>query len=496
MKSDTLTTERATDELSTPKAFPLPQNEGVQRLTVLPANEQIAPPQETDQQEHNGPQMLTEKQGRTAMKPTTIGKPEDLANAIKGAGSGKHYKQYAIAVSSAVLVGVGGWFWWSHIQQEKNQIPPYVTEPLTRGDISLTITATGNLAPTTAVTVGGELSGTTLEVYVDFNDRVTTGTALAKLDTSKLSQQTEISRATVKSAQAKVRLAQATVKESAAALDRQRELSEAKLVSTAELEVAIATASRADADLLSTQASVGVAEAQVRINEYDLSKAIIKSPIDGIVLTRSIEPGQTVAASFTAPQLFVIAEKLERMKLNVTIAEADICRVAAGQTSTFTVDAWPDRSYTARVAKVSYGSAVTENVVTYLAELEVSNDDLSIRPGMTATADIRVAESTNVFLVPTAALRFIPPNATNTPPTAKKSFVQSLIPMPTRRSSRPTEADVAPKIAGSRIWVLQASQLESIEVRLGLSDGRNTEISGAGLAEGMVVVLRANPPAK
>jgi HlyD family secretion protein len=184
------------------------------------------------------------------------------------------------------------------------------------------------------------------------------------------------------------------------------------------------------------------------------------------------------------------------MKLNVTIAEADIGRVAAGQTSTFTVDAWPDRSYTARVAKVSYGSAVTENVVTYLAELEVSNDDLSLRPGMTATADIRVAESTNVFLVPTAALRFIPPNTTNTPPTAKKSFVQSLIPMPTRRSSRPTEADVAPKIAGSRIWVLRASQLESIEVRLGLSDGRNTEISGAGLAEGMVVVLRANTPDK
>ena len=421
--------------------------------------------------------------------------PEDLAAAIKAGGSGRHYKRYLIPAVVVLVLGGGAWFWRSRIEKAKNQAPAYVTEVLKRGEISLTITATGNLAPTTEVTVGGELSGTTLEVYVDFNDRVTRGTPLAKLDTSKLAQQTEISRATVKSMQAKVAQAEATVKESSAALARQRELSQAKLVSTADLEVTIATAGRADADLASAQATVGEAEAQVRINEYDLSKAIIKSPIDGIVLTRSIEPGQTVAASFTAPQLFIIAEKLERMKLNVTIAEADIGRVAAGQTSTFTVDAWPDRSYTARVAKVSYGSAVIDNVVTYLAELEVSNDDLSLRPGMTATADIRVAESTNVFLVPTAALRFVPASATNAPATAKKSFVQSLIPMPTRRSGRPTNAEAAARTMGSHIWVLREGQLESVAVRLGLSDGRNTEISGDSLTAGMVVVLRANTPA-
>jgi len=428
------------------------------------------------------------------MNPSTVTAPEDLAAAIKGGGAGKHYRRYVILAAIVLALGGGAWFWWSRREKAKHQVPAYVTEVLQRGDISLTITATGNLAPTTQVIVGGELSGTTLEVYVDFNDRVTKGTPLAKLDTSKLAQQTEISRATVKSMQAKVAQAEATVKESAAALARQRELSKAQLVSIADLEVTIATAGRADADLLSSQATVGEAEAQVRINEYDLSKAIIKSPIDGIVLTRSIEPGQTVAASFTAPQLFVIAEKLERMKLNVTIAEADIGRVAAGQSSTFTVDAWPDRSYTARVAKVSYGSAVTDNVVTYLAELEVSNDDLSLRPGMTATADIRVAESTNVFLVPTAALRFVPASATNTTATAKKSFVQSLIPMPTRRSSRPTETDAAGKSTGSHIWVLRDGKLEAIAVRLGLSDGRNTEVSGDALSEGLIVVLRANTP--
>ena len=425
------------------------------------------------------------------MKPSAISAPVDLAAAIKGGGSGKHLKRNLIFVFILLALFGGGWFWWSRIEKAKNQVPPYVTEILKRGDISLTITATGNLAPTTQVIVGGELSGTTLEVYVDFNDRVKLGTPMAKLDTSKLSQQTEISRATLKAAQAGVAQAEATVKESAAALNRQRELSQAKLVSTADYEVTIATAGRADADLLSAQAVVGEAEAQVRINEYDLSKAIIKSPIDGIVLTRSIEPGQTVAASFTAPQLFIIAEKLERMKLNVAIAEADIGRVAAGQKSTFTVDAWPDRSYTASVSKVSYGSAVTDNVVTYLAELEVSNDDLSLRPGMTATADIRVAESTNVFLVPTAALRFVPAAAA-APTSAKKSFVQSLIPMPTRNSNRPTDTDTTVKSSGAHIWVLRDGHAESIAVQLGLSDGRNTEISGDALTEGMVVVLRAN----
>jgi len=244
---------------------------------------------------------------------------------------------------------------------------------------------------------------------------------------------------------------------------------------------------------LSAQASVGEADAQVRINENDLAKAIIKSPIDGIVLTRSIEPGQTVAASFTAPQLFVIAETLERMKLEVSIAEADIGRVEKGQSATFTVDAWPDRSYTAVVAIVSYGSVVKDNVVTYEADLDVNNDDLSLRPGMTATADIRVAERTNVFLVPTAALRFKGPTTMAVPTAAKKSFVQSLIPMPTRNSKRPADG-AETKDAGSHVWILRDGHPESVAVQLGLSDGRNTEVSGTALAEGMLIILRANTP--
>ena len=183
------------------------------------------------------------------------------------------------------------------------------------------------------------------------------------------------------------------------------------------------------------------------------------------------------------------------MKLEVAIAEADIGRVAKDQKSTFTVDAWPDRAYTASVTVVSYGSAVTNNVVTYEADLEVSNDDLSLRPGMTATADILVAESKNVFLVPTAALRFVPASAAaTTAVVARKSFVKSLIPMIGRR--KPASKDIAakPAVADAHVWVLRDGHPASIAVKLGLSDGRDTEISGEGLTEGLIVIIRANTP--
>ncbi len=422
--------------------------------------------------------------------------PSDLAAAVAARGPSRRRTLLWLAVPLALALVLGGGIWWWVAARAGSRGPAYATEGLRRGALSLGITATGNLVPTTEVTVGSELSGTTLEVYADINDRVTLGQPLAKLDTSKLAQQTESSRAAVKSAQARVALAEATVKESAANLVRERELLRIGVSPTNDLEAAVATSDRARADVLGAKAQVGEAEAQVRINENDLSKAVIKSPIDGIVLTRSIEPGQTVAASFTAPQLFIIAEKLEHMKLEVSVAEADIGRVTRGQRATFTVDAWPERSYTALVSRVSFGSVVKDNVVTYLAELEVNNDDLSLRPGMTATADIRVAERTNVFLVSATALRFDPASTNAVAGGAKKSFVQSLIPMPTRNSSRPApvDPDANPEAAGVRVWVLRNGRPEAIPVKAGLSDGRRTEVSGEGLSEGLLVITRVIAP--
>src|SRR5690606_20054997 len=194
-----------------------------------------------------------------------------------------------------------------------------------------------------------------------------------------------------------------TLRETEASLKRLQDLhriSDGKTPSQAELDTAIAVAERAAADLQSMLAAVSEAEAEVLANESDLGKAVLKSPVDGMVLTRTIEPGQTVAAQFTAPELFIIAETLETMELQGAVAEADIGKVDEGQPATFTVDAWPDRTYTADVKKVSFGSTVTDNVVTYETELTVPNADLSLRPGMTATAAIEIGSRENVLLVP------------------------------------------------------------------------------------------------
>lgn len=414
-------------------------------------------------------------------------------------------RRFKLWVVAGVLAGVAGlgWTFWRAESGQTAAAPAYVTETLRKGEIRLAVTATGNLEPTNEVTIGSELSGTAAEVMVDINDRVVRGQELARIDIRRLSQQIQGSRAALASARAKVNQVHATLAENQATLARLEELhrlSGGKTPSQADLVTARAAVTRAQADMGSAEAAVLQAEADLEANEKDEVKAVLRSPIDGVVLSRSLEPGQTVAASFTAPELFVIAENLELMKLKVAVAEADIGRVQAGQEASFTVDAWPDRVYKARVTKVAFGSAVTDNVVTYETELEVSNQDLSLRPGMTATADIEVAEAQGVLLVPNAALRFEP--AAEADPAAdapKRSFVQRLMPGPPRGMSKKggpdKDAPPAPrkKPGEARIWVLDRGEAKPLTVRTGLSDGRHTEIRAEGLAEGTPVILGINP---
>lgn len=429
----------------------------------------------------------------------------DLSKTIHS-GSTHPLRKWVIIFLIIVALATVWWFMKSR-DSAANGGPSFVTEPLRRGDLSLIITATGNLEPTNEITVGSELSGTVLEVFVDINDHVTKGQKLARLDTTKLTQTTERARAVLGSAKAKVGQAEATLREARANLARLQELhrlSGGKTPSAAEIETATASTDRAVADLASAVCSVTENEAAVGANESDLTKSIITSPVEGIVLTRKVEPGQTVAAQFTAPELFVIAESLETMELEVSVAEADIGKVADGQTATFTVDAWPDRSYTAAVKRVSFGSTITDNLVTYATELTVENKDLSLRPGMTATVDITTAARDQVLLVPTAALRFKPqePGAGGTagagPP--KKSFLSSLLPGPPMRPSgkRPAAtAEDEPVHPGSAtVWILSEGRPHPVPVKTGLSDGRHTEVSGEGLTEGASVIIRESSSSK
>ena len=401
-----------------------------------------------------------------------------------------------------VLVAGALLYWHFGRKDDRENEPVFKTENIVRGDIDLIVTATGNLTPTNQVTIGSELSGTVSEVLVDINDTVKKDQPIAQLDTAKLTQQTERNRAILLSAEARVTLAMATLTENTASLARYQdllELSEGKTPSKAQMDTAQAAVDRSKAELESAKAAVNEAQANLRAIERDLSKSIIRSPVDGIVLSRTVEVGQTVAASFTAPVLFVIAEDLRKMDLVVTVAEADIGRVAADQKASFTVDAWPTRTYHATVQRVAYGSVITNNVVTYNVELGVENSDLSLRPGMTATADISVARATQVLHVPNAALRFDPESVLEflkkTDP--KRTLVQALSPGGGRRwSQSPTIQKPAERSKATSVWFLRDGVPVECKVSIGLTDGRITEVSGEGLREGLPVIISASPPAK
>lgn len=393
------------------------------------------------------------------------------------------------------LLVIAAFLLWRFVASDAGPQVSYATVPVKRGQIILNATATGTLEPVNEVTVGSELTGMTLEVNADSNDRVKRNQQLARIEVRRLAQDIENSRAQLNSAKSKVLQVQATQKEAEAKLARLDELhrlSEGKAPAQADLVTARMTVARAKADVESAQASVNQVEAQLRGQESDLGKSVIRSPIDGVVLKRNLEPGQTVVSNFSAPELFVIAESLEQMKLKVAVAEADIARVKDGQKAVFNVDAWPDRVYEATVTKVSFGSAITNNVVTYETELVVANADLSLRPGMTATADIRVAEAEKVLLVPAAALRFDPGAAAKTSGgQSKGSLISRMIPGPPRRAAAKT-VDIAPAVSTepgqARVWVLREGIPESVEVTTGLSDGRSVEIRGPGLTEGAEVI--------
>jgi HlyD family secretion protein len=365
----------------------------------------------------------------------------------------------------------------------------YQTAEVTRGPLVASVSATGKLQPTNEVEVGSELSGIVEAVYVEENDRVKAGQMLARLDVSKLTDQRNKSAANLTSVRARLAQSEATVIEATASLTRLREvsrLSGGKVPSAIELEAAEATLARGEADRAAAQAAITEAEAALRSDETNLSKASIRSPIDGIVLSRTIEPGQTVAASLQAPTLFTVAEDLTKMELEVDVDEASVGRVQAGQAATFTVDAYPDRKYTATVTRVAYGSETTNGVVTYPTLLTLVNTDLTLRPGMTATAQIATATRTDAVLVPNAALRFMPD--TTAAPQRGSGLVASLMPGPPGRGGQAKV--VTSSEAGARqVWMVKDGTPVRVPVTVGVTDGRLTEVTSGEVTPGMRLIV-------
>ncbi len=392
------------------------------------------------------------------------------------------------------------WLWWLVVgivllimivlvvQNQRPTQVQYQTEPVRRGDLVVTVSATGTLAPVKEVEVGIEVSGTIKTVLVDYNDRVTVGQILAILDTTRLEAQAQQSESALASARAKVLQAEATLQEAQikmARLDEVKQLSGGKVPAPYDLDTAKATLARAKADLASAKAVVDQAQGAFNVNRTDIKKAVVHSPINGVVLERSVEPGQTFASQFQAPVLFKLAEDLTKMELQVDVDEADVGVVKEGQEATFTVDAYPDRTFPAKITQVRYGSETKEGVVTYKTVLTVDNSELSLRPGMTATAVITVNKKENVLLVGNAVLRFTPPQAA---PAEKKSssLLGAMLPRPPRTDSKPPVASSVGK--EQQVWQVGEHGLTAITITKGSTNGVSTEIISGPVDEGTALV--------
>ncbi len=360
----------------------------------------------------------------------------------------------------------------------------YLTQDAARGSLTVIVTATGSVQPTDKVDVSSELSGTVRKVLVDYNAPVKTGDVLAELDTDKLKATVESSRARLAAAKAKVKDAEATVTEKQRELARKTTLSGKQVVSEQDLDLAQSAYDRALAAQASAKADVGVAEADLKLNETNLSKASITSPIDGIVLKRGVDPGQTVAVSLQAPVLFSIARDLKQMELQVDVDEADVGKVKVGQKAMFAVDAFPERKFPASIRDLRFASETVQGVVTYKALLTVDNAEMLLRPGMTATAEIRVTELDDVLMVPNAALRYTPPSDASTG--AGGGVLRSLMPGPPRFRAPSTREQTGPT---RTLWVLRDGLPAAVSVEIGASDGRQTQIVKGDLAAGKAVIV-------
>lgn len=395
-----------------------------------------------------------------------------------------------------LLLGAAGAAWWQ-AQRRAAAAPLYETQPARRGTLSVSVTANGTLQPTTQVAIGSEQSGTVARVLVDVNDRVTKGQLLLMLDDARLRDQVAGASAALEAARAAERQARATRAETDDSLGRLRDVQQRSgglVPSATEMSAAEAALSRAEAALAGAAASVAQARATLSQAQTSLSKAAIRSPIDGVVLARAVEPGNAVAASLQAVTLLTLAEDLTQMRLEVNVDEADVGQVQAGQAATFTVAAWPQRRWPAQVRRVGFGSTVQDNVVTYLAELQVANDDLALRPGMTATATITTLQRDGALLVPNAALRYTPGTAAAQAASGGGGSIMSrMLPRLSRGTQRSAGTDTSQV---RQVWVLRDGQPQPVPVTPGASDGRMTEVRSGALQPGTALIVgerRATP---
>ena len=373
-------------------------------------------------------------------------------------------KKKAIIISIIALVIIAAGLFFYLKGNGKNTA--YKTEKISRGEIKSVVTATGTVNAVTTVSVGTQVSGTIKRLLVDYNSPVKKGQLLAQIDPSTVQAQVDQARANLWSAKANMEKAAVATIDARRTFQRNKELFAQNFIAKSDLDTAETNAQSAEAEQKVTQAQVGQAQASLTIAETNLQYTNILSPVDGTVISRSVDVGQTVAASFQTPTLFSIAQDLTKMQIDTNVDEADIGKVQVGQDVSFTVDAYPDTIFIGKVAVVRNAPITVSNVVTYDVVIQVNNSQLKLKPGMTANVSITIEIRPDVLRVPNAALRFKPTEVTG-------------------KSEKPQNKQ---GMKGTKVWILENSKPKPIKVTIGLSDGNFTEISAGEIKAGQEII--------
>ncbi len=386
-------------------------------------------------------------------------------------------KKLVIAVV-AVLVLAGGLFYFL---KGNGKAPEFRTEKVSRGVIRATVTATGTVNAVTTVLVGTQVSGTIKHLYVDYNSAVKKGQLLALIDPATFEAQTDQARANLVAAQANLEKSQAAALDAKRIVERNRVLAAKGLIAQSDLDTAETNYTSAVAQVSASRATIEQQKAALKSADINLRYTRILSPVDGTVISRSVDVGQTVAASFQTPTLFNIAQDLTRMQVDTSVAEADIGRVAVGQPVEFTVDAYPDLIFRGKVSEVRSAPVSVQNVVTYDVVVRVNNPDFKLKPGMTANVSIITADKQGILKISNEALRFKMPEV--------EKHGQGAMQKKNATATPGSGKGVGQRGAG--VWILGATGPERVRVATGISDGTSAEVVSGDLQEGQEVIVEA-----
>lgn len=368
-------------------------------------------------------------------------------------------KKILIVSGIIIVIAVAGFI----LLRGKGSEPQYRFDKVSRGDIEMAVTATGTVNPVTTVLVGTQVSGTIKNIYVDFNSPVKKGQLIARIDPALFEAQVNQAGANLLSAKANLEKAKATLADAERTMNRNKELFAKNLIARSDLDTAETNYETAKASVSAAKSQIAQTEAALSLAETNFYYTKIVSPVEGIVVSRNVDVGQTVAASFQTPTLFSIAQDLTKMQIDTNVAEADIGKVEVGQEVEFTVDAYSETTFKGKVWQVRNAPITVQNVVTYDVVIQVANPDLKLKPGMTANVSIIVSTKKDILKIPNAALRFKPAEKTK----------------------------AAPQQKGSAVWILEQDKPKRMPISTGISDGNYTELTSGEIKEGQELIVES-----